>query len=296
MFPAAGPGFEGTLEIESGVSLLKMVAAAVRYEHGASDVFALLPGASDVFTLLPAVRHLEHPSRQTHLTGIHLPVSTATTRDYPHIADGGSYRTEFVLVNPTDAATTATVHFFGADGAPLPLPVRGSSATSIAVSLPARSVERVVTTGTAADVRWGWARLTSPAAIDAIVVLQSVAEGAIRSEAPVWAASPAVRLRSYVANSAGTESGIAVSNPNDNRVEATFLLRDVNGDIVASTAHTLPARGYLAQLLEQLFPGFAEFEGTIDIETNGGPLGAVGIRYDNAGGTVFTMTPVVRLP
>jgi hypothetical protein len=286
MFPAAGPGFEGTLEVESGESLLKIVAAAVRYEHGASDVF----------TLLPAVRHLEHPSRQGHLTGIALPVPTATTRDYPHIADGGSYRTEFVLVNPTNAATTATLQFFAADGAPLPLPIRGSSATSITVSLPARGVERVVTTGAAAEVSWGWARLTSPAAIDAIVVLQTVVDGAIRAEAPVWAASPAVRVRAFAENAAFTRSGIAVNNPNNNSVAATFLLRDAAGNVVASATRDLPARGYLAQFVTQLFPEFVEIDGTIDVETNGGPVGAVGIRYDNDGGTVFTLTPVVALP
>ena len=286
MFPAAGPGFEGTLEIDHGESLQKIVAAALRYEHGASDVF----------TVLPVVRHLEHPSRQTHLTGIALPVSTATTRDYPHIADGGNYRTELVLVNPTNAATTATVQFFGADGAPLARPIGGSSATSVTVSLPARGVERVVTAGAAAEVSWGWARLTSPAAIDAIVVLQNVVDGAIRAEAPVWAASPAARLRASVVNAGFTRSGIAVSNPNNNGVAATFLLRDAAGSVVASATRDLPARGYLAQFVTQLFPEFAEIDGTIDVETNGGPLGAVGIRYDNDGGTVFTLTPVVGLP
>ena len=58
----------------------------------------------------------------------------------------------------------------------------------------------------------------------------------------------------------------------------------------------LPARGYLAQFVTQLFPEFVEIDGTIDVETNGGPVGAVGIRYDNDGGTVFTLTPVVALP
>jgi hypothetical protein len=99
-----------------------------------------------------------------------------------------------------------------------------------------------------------------------------------------------------VANAATTESGIAVSNPNDTSVAATFLVRDANGDVLASTAHTLPARGYLAQFVRQLFPGFAEFEGTIDVETNGGPLAGVGIRYDNPGASVFTLTPVVSVP
>ncbi|MBM3817988.1 MAG: hypothetical protein FJW14_03055 [Acidimicrobiia bacterium] len=284
LFPEAGPGFEGTLEIDAGVGLRKAVATAIRYEH-AGDA---------VFTLLPPVRHLEHPSRQTHFSGVALPVSTAVRRDYPHIADGGSYRTEFVLVNPTNAATTATMSFFGPDGSPLALPVRGGTSTGLAISLPPRGVERVVTAGTAAETRWGWARLTSPAAIDAIVVLQSMTDGAIRSEAAVWAASPAIRLRVYVSNAASTESGIAINNPNDSSVATTILLRDASGQVVASTAPTLPARGYLAQFVRQLFPGFEEFEGTIDVETNGGPLGALGLRYENA--TVFTTYPAAVVP
>jgi sugar lactone lactonase YvrE len=39
---------------------------------------------------------------------------------FPHIADGGGYRTQFILIGPTGAATT-TLNLYGEDGKPLPI-------------------------------------------------------------------------------------------------------------------------------------------------------------------------------
>lgn len=48
--------------------------------------------------------------------------------------------------------------------------------------------------------------------------------------------------------------------------------------------------------MTQLFPGFSEFDGTLEVVAAGGPLTGVGLRYDNPGGTVFTTLPVFKLP
>ncbi len=45
-----------------------------------------------------------------------------------------------------------------------------------------------------------------------------------------------------------------------------------------------------------MFPGFTGFDGTLEVQATGGLLTSVGLRYDNPGGTVFTTTPVFRLP
>jgi len=45
-----------------------------------------------------------------------------------------------------------------------------------------------------------------------------------------------------------------------------------------------------------VFPGFSDFEGTLEVEASGGSLSAVGLRYHGADRTVFTTTPVFVLP
>jgi len=57
-----------------------------------------------------------------------------------------------------------------------------------------------------------------------------------------------------------------------------------------------PALGHLSQFFTQIFAGFSEFEGTMELQTGGPMLTGVGIRYDNADGAVFTTTPVTKLP
>jgi len=214
------------------------------------------------------------------------------------VADGGSYRTNFILVNSTDTATTATLEFFSNDGTPLALPVGGTARTSQTVLLAARSVERLVTDGTSTGTTVGWARVTAPiGGIDGSAIFQTVVNGTITSEAGVSASPAASRFATYVDSLGPAESGLAVSNPNNTNVNVTFNLRNSSGEIVASTTRTLTPFAHFAQFFTQLFPtGFEEFEGTMEAVTTGGSVSAVALRYDNPGGTVFATTPVIIIP
>lgn len=289
-FPEAAGGFEGTVEITPPgypTGRNKIQATVVRYDNGGSSVFTALP----VFT------HPEHPNRQSAEVGAgYLPPSGATTLYHPLIADGGSYQTNFILFNPGDAATTATVEFFAANGTPLAIPIAGASRTQFAVSLPPRAVEHVLSAGTGGDISWGWARVTAPAPIRGQAILQTQRDGQITAETAVPMADPMRRFAVVVTNTSTTESGIALGNPNSNEVAATFRLRDAAGTLAGELAVAVPGRGRLAQFVTQLFPGFSEFDGTLEIEATGGLLTGVGLRYDNPGATVFTTTPVFRLP
>jgi hypothetical protein len=288
-FPASVvSGFEGSIEFSTGQALAKVEAVALRYDNATQDVF----------TTIPVTMHVENPSRQNMSGHIYIVPSRTSTLYFPQAADGETYRTNFILVNPTDSATTATLDFFGNDGAPLPLPIGGVARTSLTVSLNARGAARLVTDGTSSGIKVGWVRVTAP--IDGLggsAIFQTVVNNRITSEAGVSSSPLSSHFTTYVDSLGFAESGLALCNPSSSIVNVAFNLRNSFGQLVASTTRTLQPSAHMAQFFTQLFPtGFEEFEGTLEVLATGAPVSGVALRYENPGGTVFATTPVVVLP
>jgi sugar lactone lactonase YvrE len=284
-FPVNAPaGFQGTIEFSSGESGAKVQVAALRYDNAAQDVFTTIPVSTYV------------PDPSAVFDHVFIPVNRTTSLYFPYVSDGGTYRTDFMLLNAGDAATTATLEFFAEDGAPLSLAIGGVERTSQSVALPARGAARVVTDGSASAATRGWARLTAPVGgIDGSAIVQTVGAGRITSEAGVSPSPPAPHFSSYVETNASTQSALAIGNPNTAAASLTFYLRDTAGQIHARAARTLAAFGQMMPLVTDLFPSVTTFEGTLEVETGGPALAAVGVRRDNPGATVFTTTPVVAV-
>jgi len=123
-------------------------------------------------------------------------------------------------------------------------------------------------------------------------ILQTVAAGRISSEAAIFASPAAAHVTTYVDTRGFTESALAIANPTGSAIAATLHLRSPSGLVLSSRTVTLPAFGQSAPLLTQLFPAHTEFEGTVEVVTDGASVSAIGLRYDNPGGTVFTTIPV----
>src|SRR5262249_33107618 len=95
----ATSGFEGTIEVASDIDI---AAVALRYDNTS------LPAAQQVFSTIPVIAG-----------------DAANTVYFPQFADGGGYRTNFILVNASDASTSAHLEFFASDGSPASLPIGG---------------------------------------------------------------------------------------------------------------------------------------------------------------------------
>ncbi len=268
-FISATAGFEGTVEFAGDRDV---AAVALRYDNESQDVFTTVPVLVD---------------------------ETAKVLYFPQVADGGGYRTNFILVNPTDAATTARLEFLGDDGSPLTLPIGGSSRTNFEAPLSARGVARIITDGTSAGIRAGWVRVTSPVAIGGSAIFQTVLGTRITAEAGVASSGPALHFTTYVENLQHAASGLAICNPNSGEVSATLILKDASGQRVASTGFSLPPLGHIARFFSgpgQWFPsGFDQFQGTLEVVATA-PVGAVALRYDNFEANVFAALPVVIIP
>ncbi len=267
-FASASEGFEGTIEFASDQPIS---AVALRYDNPAQDVFSTVPVLTD---------------------------EAAKSLYFPQAADGGGYRTDFILVNPSDSPAIATLEFFANDGSPLAFPIGGIGRLTITVSLNPRGVARLFTDGTSADLRVGWVRVTSSAAIGGSAIFQTTSGGLIKSEAGVSSSPLTNHFVTFVESLGYAASGLAVSNPNSTEVRLTFNLRDSGGELVATRQLTLKPLGHTAQFFsgpDQLFPtGFDQFQGTLEVIADGQVV-AVALRYDNFLADVFATLPVVLI-
>ncbi len=265
-FATAAASLEGSIEFSSDQNV---AAVALRYDNPAQDVFSTIPVLVD---------------------------ETSTTLYFPQAVDGGTYRTDFVLVNPSTTPTLAHLEFFKDDGNPLGLTIGTDIRTSFDIALGAKGAAHLITEGTPPSANAGWVRITSPVAIGGSAIFQTVSGSRILSEAGVPASPSATHSIAHVSSMGYTESGLAICNPNSIAVTVTLKLRDVAGQVVGSTTVSLGPLGHIARFFTQWFPtGAADFEGTLEVVATG-PVSAVALRYDNSQQNVFAALPVIVIP
>jgi hypothetical protein len=265
----APAGFEGSIEFSSDQFV---AAVALRYDNPAHDVFSTIPVLVD---------------------------EASTTLYFPQVADGGGYRTNFILVNPSNTPTFATLEFFNHDGTPLGLPIGGQVRTkSDPVPLLGKGVAHLLTDGTTAGTISGWVRVTttSGVAIGGSAIFQTLSGTRITSEAGVSASPFRPHFTGYVSSIGDTWSGLAICNPNSTAVTVTLKLRDTSGQIAATTSFNLNPLGHVAQFSWQWFgSAYNGLEGTLEVVATG-PVSAVALRYDNSQHNVFATLPVIVIP
>jgi len=241
----------------------------LRYDNSTHDVFSTIPVLVD---------------------------EASTTLYFPQVADGGGYRTNFVLVNPGATTTAARLEFFQDDGTPLGLSIGGSTKTFADVLLSAKGAAHLLTDGTGAVTKAGWVRVTSPVAIGGSAIFQTLGGARIASEAGVSSSPFGLHFTGYVSSVGDTWSGLAICNPNSTSVTITLKLRDTSGQVAATTSFNLNPLGHVAQFSWQWFGnGFSGFEGTLELVATG-PVSAVALRYDNSQHDVFATLPVFVVP
>ncbi len=268
-FGAAAPqAFEGSLLFTSD---RPVSAVALRYDNRAQDVFSTSP-------VLPDDR-------------------MANSLYFPQLADGGGYRTMFILINPSaGSSTTVKLEFLDSGGGPLSLSIAGQYYSDLSLALGPGEVRSLRTDGNVPFTRTGWARVTSISPVGGAALLQLLDDSQIQSEAGI-ASSPPVTRFSLQADSRGfAASGVALCNPAGATVVIKTRLWDQAGHVVGAASFPLRPGGHIARFFTEWFPeGFAGFEGTLDISASS-PIAAMALRYDNEPADVFSAIPVIVMP
>ena len=268
--------------------------------HGVLGTFTF---NSDVPVAAVALRGFTNERSEFLITTMAVAPLTAAIGEtviFPHFADGGGWRTQIVLVNPTDEAISGTVQFIARD-----VPNTLSS-----YAIPPRSSRRFETSGVGPAVQVGSVWIT-PAANSktpsGFGIFSFMSAGVTVSQAGVPASPAGSAFRLYVEASGengavnSIQTGMAIANASAAPANVNFELLTLNGvptGLVGTTS--IPESGHVAMFLNQI-PGFSNvpipFQGVLRVSTNAAsPVSVTGLRgrYNERGDFLITTTPPIN--
>ncbi|HEY3130236.1 MAG TPA: hypothetical protein VGL91_12325 [Acidobacteriota bacterium] len=211
--------------------------------------------------------------------------------DFAQIADGGGYRTIFLVLNQNDQSVDITVKFFKDDGTPLALTVDGISGSVLTASIPAGGTRKMVTAGTASGAQVGWAQLTATGEVGAQILFEFSSSGQLVTQAAVESPGPVDNFDVFFDQSSTSGTGVALANLSESgSIAVRLTLKDQSGTVLATKDLTLVARGHVARFINEIFPGTTG-RGSLHIESSG-PVSAITLQVT---GLVIGTQPVISV-
>src|SRR5207247_1024723 len=130
-------------------------------------------------------------------------------------------------------------------------------------------------------------------------IFQVKRDGIIVTEAGV-AASPSTTAARILVDNAGSSTGVALANRENQPAAVSFALLDINGRSVATTTRNLPPRGHLAIFAHELFPDVPQirdgFTGLLEIASSAAvALVTLRLTINQRDDLIFTTLPVADL-
>ena len=309
---AAGADFgSGSTTVEAGAAIGVFLDQTPF--NGGAAIQGTFSFSSSVPVGATALRGFTNERSEFLLTTLPVVDTSAATGTSPlslsQFADGGGWRTQVILVNPTDNPLTGTIQFLGDGSAtvaasPVTLTANGQAASSFAYTIPRQSSFKLATSGTPSTTSSGSVRVTptgNTVAPSALLVF-SYKPGAVTvSEAGVPAIQgSAFRMYAEVNNAAmpgPIETGVAVANLGSTAGTVNFELFKLDGSAagIPSTSLTLAANGHLAKFVQELFPALPlPFQGILRISSAAASgISVVGLRarYNERNDFLITTTP-----
>jgi sugar lactone lactonase YvrE len=225
------------------------------------------------------------------------PTATGGALTFSHIADGGGWTTQIILVNPTDTTLTGTLQFVDQGGQGVTL--SGQANATLAYSLAPRTPQKFQTAGTGSAIQAGSVRLIADANTtlpSGVAVFSYRNNGITVTEAGVSAMAAGTAFRLYAESSESIRTGIAVANNAAQTATATLELSRLDGSSTGLTATmTVPGNGQRAVFLDEMLALAslpAPFRGILRVSSSSS-ISVVGLRVrDNERHDVLiTTTP-----
>jgi hypothetical protein len=237
------------------------------------------------------------------------------------VADGGGWKTVFMLTNVTGVRHRAGISFWNSGGAPLELPMTNVADPSgvpqatprfIADLAPYGSVV-IETTGLGGNTTTGWATfdedIDSEVATLDFVSLTTIFRQSIPGRPDFEAAAPpAQRWREAVLqfdNTSGYATGLALINASlacgacttGSAATMVFTIRDTRGDVIAITGIQMQPYEHVSFSIADRFPETRGRRGTIRINLQDAPngaFGALGLRFNPTGAFTSVQPKAIR--
>jgi hypothetical protein len=180
----------------------------------------------------------------------------------PFWIHGGGFKSEFILVNPSDAFIAGVINL---------LDPSGLAVGTLGYAVQPRSSQRLSPIVNGSTSQSGSARiLSSGGPLPSVVELVSMSASAgTVTQTAIPAIAPAFEFLGYGELTATTRSAIAIANMTSGPATATVELRNLDGTLRDRGAIDLPASGEKALFLDEV-PGMtlaAPFQGVIRVSS-----------------------------
>lgn len=228
-------------------------------------------------------------------------IGAANAQVLPHIAVGGTFTTEFVVINAGPTAGTITMSFFDDAGKPMELnfPALNASATSLYTKspLPPGGSIFIEASNPNGPTRAGSAVVTASAGISVTAIFRSKASDGKYYEASVGTTHGNTRFvmafdaTTFPLTGDQIYTGVAIVNADStNPSTIACTATDSSGAAIpnALTIPTLPPGGHWANYL---FPALMGKRGTLDCSAST-RVGAIGLRF--LGTNAFSTLTVIE--
>lgn len=214
-------------------------------------------------------------------------------RVIPQFVDGDSWLTAITLVNLENHPVSFDVLFFADDGTDLVVPVVGQGLVrGMQYTLPLAGSATFQTAGTGLSLSSGWALLSQANTTDSIgmfAIFRQALPGRQAQEAVV----PSVNQFSghFVLPFDNTLyiTGIAIANPTINTVSIPVTMRNEAGVVIDRRSLSLGPYSHTAFSLPTTWASTAGLRGAIEFLTTGFGVGALGLRFNGAAFTSFSV-------
>jgi len=231
-----------------------------------------------------------------------------TSQVFPHFADGGEWQTEFLLINPTAAAVTASLKFY-LDAPATTLNIQGvGNVTGINnfVIPPNGSVFYRTTGVQLDDLKTGWVEVVSPTPLNGTALFRRHATDRKYYEGSIPLATPTANFTipfdgTTFSNGAPFKTGLALANPSTSATaQVTCSAYSTAGALLGSnlalaTAGPLKHPFFVLQSSAQVGNAIGTSRGILACSSTA-PVGVLGLRFfgDAALSSLPVITPGTR--
>ncbi|MBI4483929.1 MAG: VWA domain-containing protein [Acidobacteria bacterium] len=211
---------------------------------------------------------------------------------FPQVADGGGWKTRFLLLNNTQTPVQGTLSFSRDDGSPMTVTLGATTGSQFSISVEARATAVLETAGTGPELQVGWAKGDVNSSLQGVAVF-TLQGGDGKLVSSVGVQSSPLRARHSVAvekvAASRRDVGIAVANPNGQDLTLTTQLLDSAGRSLGSQTIALKPLGHKAIFASNLFPSVtADVNGTL-VVTGSLSFALTGLELDR---DLLTSLPV----
>jgi hypothetical protein len=240
-----------------------------------------------------------------------LSASAAATVYLPHFVDGADgFKTQVILVNPTDSTLTGTIQFFNQGSAtvpatPISISANGQNSATFTYTIPGQSSYKLVTDGLLPRTVAGSVRVTpatgvAPTALavfsfkpGAITLAEAGVRGVVGSAFRIYAEE-----NTATAGVGAIQTGFAIANLSADPATVNLELTKLDGTSTGITnSVTIPGNGQIAAFVHDVFPTLTfPFQGILRVSRAGGGSGGLSVvslrlRYNERGELLMTTMP-----